>query len=63
MEIKTELRQPIRTTIGSLDPSHVRVLGAALDDDGALVGAERRQYSYLAECECPDDCPRDHENE
>jgi len=63
MELKTELRQPIRTTIGSLDPSHLWVLGLAIDGDGALVGPGGRQDSYWAECECPDDCLKDHENE
>jgi len=30
------------------------------DDDTA---PDVRSYSFLAECECPDDCLRDHENE
>ena len=63
MERKVDLRQPIEPTVGSLAPSHLWVLGLAVDDEGTIVGPGRRQYSDLAECECPDDCLRDHENE
>lgn len=63
MELEMDLRQPIEQTVGSLEPSHLWVLGLALDDDGSIVGPGRRRYSDWAECECPDDCLRDHENE
>ena len=63
MDLKIDLRQPVKATVGSLEPSHLWVLGLAVDEDGSLVGPGRRQYSYWAECECPDDCLRDHENE
>jgi len=56
MEHPLDLRQPMPTTISSLEP-------LTADDDGSLAGPGRRQYSYWAECECPDDCLRDHENE
>jgi len=39
------------------------VIGLSLGDDGTVTGPEGWQASYLADCECPDDCPRDHENE
>ena len=63
MELKMDFRQPTAPTAGSLEPSHLWVLGLALDDEGSIVGPGRRQYSDWAECECPDDCLRDHENE
>jgi hypothetical protein len=50
-------------------PSEVRtsrlwVIGLSLGEDGTLSGpGPRWQDSYLADCECPDDCLRDHENE
>ena len=63
MNLQLDQRQPMKQAIGSLEPSHLWVLGLAVDDDGSLVGPNGRQPSYWAECECPDDCPRDHENE
>lgn len=62
MELTMDL-QVVQETRHSLEPSHLWVLGLAVDDHGELVGPGRRKYSYLAECECPDDCLRDHENE
>ena len=63
MNLNVDPGQPVNETVGSLEPSHLWVLGLAVDDDGSLVGAGRRQDSSWAECECPDDCLRDHENE
>lgn len=63
MELKVDLRQPVQETAGSLEPSHLWVLGLALDDDGPLVKSALRPYSFRSECECPDNCLRDHENE
>jgi len=63
MDPEVVQRQPSAAQVGSLEPSHLWVLGPALDDEGSLVGPGRREYSYWAECECPDDCLRDHENE
>jgi hypothetical protein len=31
--------------------------------DGSSVGSPRRQELSWAACDCPDDCPRDHEND
>ena len=63
MELSVDLGQPVQKTVTSLEPSHLWVLGLAVDDDGSLVGPGRRQDGYLADCECPDDCLRDHDNE
>jgi hypothetical protein len=63
MDLKVVQRQPSATPVRSLEPSHLWVLGLALDDEGSLVGPGRREDSYWADCECPDDCLRDHENE
>ena len=45
-----------------LDPGHLWVLGLLVDNDGAIAGPGRREYSYWADCDCPDLCLRDHEN-
>ncbi len=57
MELNVDPRQPVEQTIGSLEPA------LTVDGDGRLVRPGVPQNSYSAECECPDDCPRDHGNE
>ncbi len=56
MELKVDRPQPVQQTVGSLES------GLTVDGDGRLVQGVR-QDSYASECECPDDCPRDHGNE
>ena len=56
-------RQLVQQTSGSAEPSHPWILGLVAVDDGPLVKAARRPYSFRSECECPHDCLRDHENE
>jgi hypothetical protein len=63
MGLEVDLRQPSEDIDRSFQPSHLRPLGLAVDDDRSLIGPARPQYSYWAECECPHDCLRDHENE
>jgi hypothetical protein len=55
--------QLIQQTAGSADPSRRWILGLMAVDEGPLVEPAMRPYSYSSECECPDDCLRDHENE
>jgi hypothetical protein len=62
MELSMDLRQPARGAMGSMEPSHLWIVGLAADD-GPPTRPQARPYSYMAECECPDDCLRDHENE
>lgn len=56
MQLSIEVRQPNQQTAGSKELLDAWILG--LVDDGPRV-----EYSYTSECECPDDCLRDHENE
>jgi hypothetical protein len=63
MDFTSDLWPPITANVGSPEPSHLWALRPAVDDDGSIVGTGRRQYSYWADCECPGDCLRDHENE
>ena len=39
------------------------VLGPTVADEARLSIQRPQAYSFLSECECPDDCLRDHENE
>ena len=63
MQLTVDVRQPIRQTAGSAEPSHRWILGPTATDDGQRTRPGAQPYSFLAECECPDDCLRDHENE
>jgi len=55
--------QSIQGIVGSLERSHLWIVGLAAPDDGPVAKPQGRPYSFWAECECPDDCLRDHENE
>jgi len=63
MNLQMDLFQPPRKIVGSLPPSHLWTLDRPLHRDGTPVDPDSSEPSSLAECECPDDCPRDHENE
>ncbi len=63
MELNVDMRQPAHQTTGSAEPSHPWVFGPNAVVDRPRVTAGGLPYSSWAECECPDDCPRDHENE
>lgn len=61
MQLEIEVRQPTQRTAGTAELSHPWILG--LVDDSPRQESALRPYSYTTECECPDDCLRDHENE
>ncbi len=63
MQLIDDGRQPVQHTAGSPEPSHSWIFGLTAVDDRAIVKPAVRPYSYKSECECPDDCLRDHENE
>jgi hypothetical protein len=63
MNIALTLPQSRKQSLGSVVLSSLRNLVAAASDRVKSVKAEPRPYSFLSECECPDDCLRDHENE
>ena len=50
-------------SVGAVVLSRLVTLVAAATGRGTTVEAVPREYSFLSECECPDDCLRDHENE
>ena len=55
--------RPVTETSGSSTLPDVWAFGLTVNDDASLGRPRMRPYSYLSECECPDDCLRDHENE
>jgi hypothetical protein len=63
MQLTVDVNQSTPPTAGSAEPSRGWIFGLTAADDGPLVEPARRPYSYRSECECPDDCLRDHENE
>jgi hypothetical protein len=63
MEFIVETRHPVREPAGSPDRPRDREAARAIDDAGSLGGPSAGPYSFAGECECPDDCPRDHANE
>lgn len=63
MQPTVDIRQPIQQTTGSPEPSHPSIVGRIALDDDTRAAPAGRPYSFLSECECPDDCLRDHESE
>ena len=67
MQLNVDVRHPVQQTAALAEPSHPWILGLIPADDGPLVEPairpDRYPYSYTSECECPNDCLRDHENE
>ena len=63
MLLTADLRQPVPEPDASLEPSPGPEIARVADGDGSPVAPETRPYSFSADCECPDDCLRDHENE
>jgi hypothetical protein len=62
MELPVDLTQRTKS-VGVPESSQVWVLQPITVTDRPFVAPDTRPYSYLADCECPDDCLRDHGNE
>jgi hypothetical protein len=54
---------PRRPSLRSFLLSRLGFLVATAPDQDTTADVVLRPYSFLSECECPDDCLRDHENE
>ena len=63
MDLTFDPRLPVKETVGSSELARSWALGPDGGDDDSPVGQGPRRYSFWAECECPDLCLRDHENE
>jgi len=56
-------RQPLPQMAGSAGPMHPWNVGLSAVDRARSATQGGRPDSFFAECECPEDCLRDHENE
>lgn len=63
MKIHLRIRQPIDQTARSLELMRRWNLGLDAVDGEAVIQPAVPLYRYMSECECPFDCPRDHEND
>jgi len=54
---------PVDGVPDMVELSRLWMLGVTVEDDGTASGPGLWEDSYLAECQCPEPCPRDHENE
>jgi len=63
MLLTADLRHPLPDLDASPEPSPGREIARVAVGDGSPVTPGTRPYSFSADCECPDDCLRDHENE
>lgn len=63
MNLTLDLPQSLKQSVGSAALSRLKSLLSTNADDRAGGGPVTRPYSFQSECECPDDCLRDHENE
>ena len=63
MQLAFDTPQPAQQMAGTAEPSHPWILGLIARDDSPRTTPAGRPYSFLGDCECPDDCLRDHENE
>lgn len=63
MNISVAFPQPGNQSVASAVLSRLKSLVSATTDRDALGLTDARPYSFQSECECPDDCLRDHENE
>jgi hypothetical protein len=63
MVLTVDLRHPVPEPGASLEPSPGREIARVVDGEVSPVGPGTSWYSFWADCECPDDCLRDHENE
>lgn len=62
MQLNFDVQPSIGPSARSAEPAGVWLLGLATDDSEPAL-SRTPLYSFLADCECPDDCLRDHENE
>ena len=63
MQLDVDIRQQAQHATGTAESAQQRIRGLNAVDDGSRAAPAGRPYSFLADCECPADCLRDHENE
>ena len=63
MQLIVDQRRPLERLAGSDQPSSQWFSGPDTAPARPSVEDHVPAYSYASDCECPDDCLRDHENE
>jgi len=63
MNISIALPQSSSQSVVSAVLTRLKGLVSAPTDREGIGSTDPRPYSFLSECECPDNCLRDHENE
>ncbi len=63
MNTSIALPQPRTQGVASAVLSRLKSLVSATTDRDGIGSTDVRPYSFQSECECPDNCLRDHENE
>jgi len=63
MQLNVDVHQSTPPNAGSAEASRGWIFGLVAPDDSQLAMPQALPYSFEADCECPDDCLRDHENE
>jgi|KBSSwiS6_1023812.scaffolds.fasta_scaffold183251_2 hypothetical protein len=63
MDMTLEQRQRPKPGVASSVIERLKSRFSAEADRGRRTSQVPRPYSFRTACTCPDDCPRDHENE
>jgi hypothetical protein len=63
MELIVEARRSGLARAVTRDPSREQEATRVVHGEGVLAARQTEPYSFAADCECPDDCLRDHANE
>ena len=63
MNISIALHQSSSQSVVSAVLTRLKGLVSAPTAGEGMGSTDPRPYSFLSECECPDNCLRDHENE
>ena len=63
MQSDVDTLRSVPQATGSTDPSHPWILGLVATSDAPRAPHASTPDSFMSECECPEDCLRDHENE
>ena len=63
MDLSVDQRQPAVQPVAMHEPSPRQGVLRVVDGSDSPVESAALDFSFWAECECPGDCLRDHENE
>ena len=63
MDLSPDQPRPAFPPVASREPSPSQRARHVTEGPEALVEPAAGRYSFWADCECPDDCLRDHANE